>query len=185
MSLTELLLIYLALINVVAFFAYGIDKLKARRGRWRIPESTLLLLAAIGGSVGALLGIWVWHHKTMHRTFTVGVPAMLVAQLGLVAVLSFSGCSNNLSVRGDNPKTPMTGAYGETRAVTDEERTLFNATYRGDLELTPVSVSSQVVAGMNYRFVCKDKKGDSCLVTIFRPLPSSGNNPEVKSVVRL
>ena len=78
---------YILGINVIAFLVYGIDKLKAKRGKWRIPESTLLLLAAIGGSVGAWLGMKVWHHKTMHKKFQYGVPLLLILQLALGAYL--------------------------------------------------------------------------------------------------
>ena len=78
---------YILGINVIAFLVYGIDKLKAKRGKWRIPESTLLLLAAIGGSLGALFGMKVWHHKTMHKKFQYGVPLLLILQLALGAYL--------------------------------------------------------------------------------------------------
>ena len=75
---------YILGINVIAFLVYGIDKLKARKGWWRIPEATLLLLAAIGGSIGAWLGMKVWHHKTMHRKFRYGLPLILLLQLSAV-----------------------------------------------------------------------------------------------------
>ena len=65
--MTEALLYYLIVINVVTFLVYGIDKWKAKQGSWRISEATLLILAAIGGSIGALLGMKIWHHKTMHK----------------------------------------------------------------------------------------------------------------------
>lgn len=71
-------------INLLTFLLYGIDKWKAKRSRWRIPESVLLGLAAIGGSVGAWLGMHVWHHKTQHKKFRYGVPAILVAQVVLL-----------------------------------------------------------------------------------------------------
>ena len=82
-------LIYLAAMNVVTFFLYGIDKWKAKRAKWRIEESTLLWWAAFGGSVGALLGMSVWHHKTQHRKFTWGVPAILIAQLAIVGAVAY------------------------------------------------------------------------------------------------
>ncbi len=82
-------LIYLAGMNVVTFFLYGIDKWKAKRAKWRIEESTLLWWAAFGGSVGALLGMRVWHHKTQHRKFTWGVPAILIAQLAIVGAVAY------------------------------------------------------------------------------------------------
>lgn len=81
------ILYYLALINVITFLVYGIDKLKAKKGKWRVPEATLLLLAVIGGSIGAWLGIKVWHHKTMHKKFKYGIPIILVLQVGLCLYL--------------------------------------------------------------------------------------------------
>lgn len=80
--------IYLAIINVVTFFVYGIDKLKAKRSKWRIPEATLLGLAVIGGSIGAWLGMKVWHHKTLHKKFKYGVPLILIIQIALVLLCS-------------------------------------------------------------------------------------------------
>ena len=74
---------YLVLINVITFIAYGIDKLKAKKGKWRTPESTLLLLAIVGGSIGAWCGMKVWHHKTMHKKFKYGTPLILAIQIGL------------------------------------------------------------------------------------------------------
>lgn len=77
----------LAGVNLVTFLVYGIDKLKAKYGRWRIPESVLLWLAALGGSAGAWLGMQVWHHKTQHKKFRYGVPAIFVAQVALIVWL--------------------------------------------------------------------------------------------------
>ena len=71
-------------INVLTFLLYGIDKWKARRGKWRIPEDTLIWLAIVGGSIGALLGMYLFRHKTQHRKFTLGVPAILVVQVVLM-----------------------------------------------------------------------------------------------------
>ena len=77
----------LLLFNGITFLVYGIDKWKARKQRWRIPEATLLLLAAFGGSIGAWLGMKVWHHKTQHKKFRYGVPAILLLQLAAVFLL--------------------------------------------------------------------------------------------------
>lgn len=77
-------LIYLAVINIVAFFLYGIDKWKARHDKWRITEASLLWIAGAGGSIGALLGMKVWHHKTQHAKFRFGLPAILILQLAAV-----------------------------------------------------------------------------------------------------
>ena len=70
-------------INLLTFVTYGIDKWKARHNRWRIPEATLLLLAALGGSIGALLAMRVFRHKTQHKKFRYGVPALLLVQLAI------------------------------------------------------------------------------------------------------
>ena len=87
MNVHLIIIYYLLVINAVAFFVYGIDKLKARKGWWRIPEATLLLLAIIGGSIGAWLGMKVWHHKTMHKKFRYGLPLILLLQLTLAVYL--------------------------------------------------------------------------------------------------
>lgn len=78
---------YLLAINVVTFIVYGIDKYKAKKAKWRIPEATLLLLAVLGGSIGAWMGMKVWHHKTMHKKFKYGIPAILLIQIALMAYL--------------------------------------------------------------------------------------------------
>lgn len=84
MTTRQLILIYLIAINVVTFFLYGIDKWKAKRSKWRISEATLLGLAVIGGSIGAWLGMKVWHHKTMHKKFKYGLPLILIIQIAIV-----------------------------------------------------------------------------------------------------
>ena len=80
----KMLLIHLAVINVVTFFMFGIDKWKAKRSKWRIREAALLGLAVLGGSVGAWLGMKVWHHKTLHKKFIYGIPAIIVIQLAVI-----------------------------------------------------------------------------------------------------
>lgn len=81
----EILIIYFFVINVSAFAAYGLDKFKARRGTWRIPEKTLLLLAVVGGSIGALGGMYLFRHKTRKRKFSLGVPLIFIIQvIGIV-----------------------------------------------------------------------------------------------------
>lgn len=75
-----LTLYYLIAINFITFIVYGIDKYKAKKSKWRIPEATLLLIAVIGGSIGAWTGMKVWHHKTMHKKFKNGIPIILVLQ---------------------------------------------------------------------------------------------------------
>ena len=86
-TLHSYLAYYLLAINVVTFIVYGIDKYKAKKAKWRIPETMLLLLAVLGGSIGAWMGMKVWHHKTMHKKFKYGIPAILLIQIALMAYL--------------------------------------------------------------------------------------------------
>ena len=81
------LLVWLAVINLVTFAVYGIDKAKAKRGAWRVPEKTLFLLPLLGGSLGALLGMKLFHHKTKHWYFVWGIPLILLAQIALAVWL--------------------------------------------------------------------------------------------------
>ena len=76
---------YWMIINIVAFFLMGIDKKKARTGAWRIPEKTLFLSAILGGSIGSICGMQLFRHKTKHKSFVIGMPAILVVQLILAA----------------------------------------------------------------------------------------------------
>ena len=81
--MNSILLFFIIGINVITFVVYGIDKLKAKKGKWRIPEATLLLLAIVGGSMGAWCGMKMWHHKTLHKKFKYGIPLILIVQIGL------------------------------------------------------------------------------------------------------
>ncbi|MCI6371707.1 MAG: DUF1294 domain-containing protein [Paraprevotella sp.] len=80
-------LYYLLFINIITFMMYGIDKLKAKKGKWRISEATLLMMAIVGGSIGAWAGMQIWHHKTMHKKFQYGIPAIIIMQIALVVYL--------------------------------------------------------------------------------------------------
>lgn len=81
------LLYYLLAINAVCFAVYGIDKYKARHDKWRIPETTLFLLPLLGGSVGGILGMQIFRHKTKHWYFTFGLPAILLVQIAAAVYL--------------------------------------------------------------------------------------------------
>lgn len=72
---------YIAAMSLVTFIAYGVDKWKARNAHWRISELTLILMALLGGSPGALAGMKIWHHKTLHRKFRYGIPAIILLQV--------------------------------------------------------------------------------------------------------
>ena len=78
---------YILAINTITFVIFGIDKYKAKKKKWRIPESRLLLLAVIGGSIGALLGMIIWRHKTLHKKFKYGVPTILILQIAIIIYL--------------------------------------------------------------------------------------------------
>ena len=83
------MIIYLLAVNIIAFLMYGIDKSRARQGKWRISEKTLIGIAVIGGSIGALLGMLVFHHKTKHWYFRFGIPAILLIQGILIWLIFF------------------------------------------------------------------------------------------------
>ena len=88
-ELLMILLVYLLMINVVTFLVYAADKRKAKKGKMRVPEKTLFLLAGIGGSIGALLGMQVLRHKTKHMSFVIGIPLILIVQILLAAGIWF------------------------------------------------------------------------------------------------
>lgn len=83
----EILALYLLIINALAFLLMLLDKYKARKNLWRIPEATLMGVAALGGSIGALLGMYTVRHKTRHKKFTLGIPAILIAQIALAVLV--------------------------------------------------------------------------------------------------
>ena len=88
-ELLMILLVYLLIINAVTFLVYAADKRKAKKGKLRVPEKTLFLLAGIGGSIGALLGMQVLRHKTKHMSFVIGIPLILIVQILLAAGIWF------------------------------------------------------------------------------------------------
>ena len=89
LSLLHIVLIYFAAINVVTFFMYGVDKWKAKKSKWRIREAALLGQAVLGGSIGAWLGMKIWHHKTQHKKFKYGVPAIIIIQLAIIGYILY------------------------------------------------------------------------------------------------
>ena len=82
--------LYLVIINAVAFLLMLIDKQQAKKNRRRIPERTLILSAILGGSIGALTGMYLFRHKTKHPKFTLGIPAILIGQLVLAGYLTYT-----------------------------------------------------------------------------------------------
>lgn len=79
--------IYILCMNFITFIIYGIDKYKAKKNLWRVPEKTLLLLAIFGGSIGALAAMGVFHHKTRKPKFYIGVPFIIFAQISIVCII--------------------------------------------------------------------------------------------------
>ena len=87
----KLLLYYLLIINAAGFLLMLVDKWKAKKNRWRVRESTLLIVAALGGSIGSLAGMYLFRHKTQHLKFTLGIPLILSAQCLIAVVLMALG----------------------------------------------------------------------------------------------
>ena len=87
LDMTKILIVYLVTINIATYFVYGIDKWKAKRSKWRVTEAALLLLAVLGGSIGAWLGMKVWRHKTMHKKFKYGIPLIIIVQVAVVLLI--------------------------------------------------------------------------------------------------
>ncbi len=85
--MTKLILLYLLIVNALGFVLMLVDKFAAQNNLWRIPEATLMGIAALGGSIGSLVGMYTFRHKTRHLKFTVGIPAILVAQIALIVLL--------------------------------------------------------------------------------------------------
>lgn len=90
MSVISYIVLYLTIVNLAGFIVMGIDKLRARKRVWRIPESTLFVIALIGGSLGTTIGMHLFHHKTRHWYFLFGMPAILVIQIATVLILIYS-----------------------------------------------------------------------------------------------
>ena len=87
MSVVMIIAGYFIFMNILGFFLMGLDKHKAQKKVWRIPEATLFTIALIGGSIGSILGMYTFHHKTRHRSFTFGMPAILILQVILVILM--------------------------------------------------------------------------------------------------
>ncbi len=88
-SVATFLLFYFILMNLIGFLVMGIDKLKAKKRGFRIPEATLFLIAVIGGSIGSILGMYLFRHKTRHRSFIIGMPVILAVQIIIALVIIF------------------------------------------------------------------------------------------------
>ena len=90
MEVLKYILIYLAIINLVGFLLMGIDKAKAKRHAYRIPEATLFCIAAFGGSIGSIIGMYTFRHKTKHKSFVIGMPVILAVQVIVVIAIILS-----------------------------------------------------------------------------------------------
>lgn len=90
MDVITLLLIYFIAVNIIGLFLMGWDKYKAKKRLWRIPESTLFIVAIIGGSIGSIIGMHVFRHKTRHWYFVYGLPAILVIQIALFIAIMYA-----------------------------------------------------------------------------------------------
>lgn len=90
MNVIVLIAVYLLVINLIGFIMMGVDKSRARKRAWRIPEAQLFVIALIGGSIGSIIGMYTFHHKTRHRIFVFGMPVILALQIIAVAALILS-----------------------------------------------------------------------------------------------
>ena len=88
-NLLYIAIVYLAVINILTFFMYGVDKWKAKRSKWRVSEAALIWMAVLGGSIGAWIGMKAWHHKTQHKKFQYGIPLILFTQVVVIAVIKY------------------------------------------------------------------------------------------------
>ena len=127
-SILRVVILYLVAINVVTFLLYGIDKFKAKRSKWRIPESVLLGLAVIGGRVGAWLGMIVWRHKTQHKKFRYGIPLILAMQIAILIMVS---CKTEQAVETVKP-------LPENRYVPEHSPDVFLISYDAETGKEPV-----------------------------------------------
>ena len=98
----KFILIYLIVINIIAFAMMGIDKRKAIKRRWRIPEKSLFLSAILGGSIGAIAGMQLFRHKTKHTKFVIGMPAILILQIVIIVAISTTGCGKSSNNNGSS-----------------------------------------------------------------------------------
>lgn len=87
MNVVLFITLYLICINFAGFAVMGYDKWKAKKHAWRVPEATLFIIALIGGSIGSILGMHLFRHKTRHWYFLYGMPAILLLQIALVFLL--------------------------------------------------------------------------------------------------
>lgn len=90
MNVITYIISYLIVINLTGLVIMGVDKLKAKKRAWRIPESTLFVVALIGGSLGTTIGMHLFRHKTRHRYFLYGMPAILIVQVAIIVMLIYS-----------------------------------------------------------------------------------------------
>jgi len=89
MNVIQIILLYILSVNLGGFIAFGIDKKRSIRSKWRIPEATLLTFALLGGSVGCLLGMKIFRHKTLKPLFSIGIPVILGLQILTVLIIVF------------------------------------------------------------------------------------------------
>lgn len=87
MNVIQIIMIYVISLNLLGFTVMGIDKYKAKKGLWRIPEATLFIIALIGGSIGSIIGMYSFRHKTRHFSFVFGMPAILILQIIVIVLL--------------------------------------------------------------------------------------------------
>lgn len=129
----QIIEIYLIVINIAAFVVMGIDKIKAKKHMWRIPEKTLFALAISGGSIGAIAGMYIFRHKTKHIKFIMGMPVILILQILIIVIFLTTGCGKKYNnekniVDNDNYEVNGDGSYIPEKFTLSGEKFVFPCT---------------------------------------------------------
>ena len=168
---------YLAVINLIGFAAFGIDKYKAVHHKWRIRESTLFAIAILGGSIGCLLGMRVFHHKTLHPSFRIGIPLILIVEL-IAGCIFFYTYSNDTPYRQD----PIKVVRHELDALSQQKESAIakvldvhdvfpSADSEKTLSSDITSVFADFFQDFSYQIKDSTQQGDSASVTVSLTTP--------------
>ena len=181
---------YLLAINAVAFIMYGIDKYKAKKAKWRIPEATLLLLAVLGGSIGAWMGMKVWHHKTKHKKFKYGIPAIQLIQMALMRICT-SNFENNLLNRNRAMNIDTTNLCSHLQKKLFEPEGEYHAVWQAiqhDDELTAVVRQRQLhiyrCPAAHKDGACLSKKGKKILILAGKAQPKIIREDKLNELIK-
>lgn len=168
---------YLAVINLIGFAAFGIDKYKAVHHKWRIRESTLFAIAVLGGSAGCLIGMRVFHHKTLHPSFRIGIPLILIVEL-IAGCVFFHAYSDQIPYQQDPVKVvrhELSSLSQQKESAITKVLDVHDVFPSADSEQTLSSDVTSVFADFfrNFSYQIKDctQQGDSASVTVSLTTP--------------